>query len=99
MSRTYFGTAGHLLVADRCRFHLHTHVGPWCVSTVGEWYVKPTDSQPEEIGYKRLYETMVFRLYDGSPHDGEAESMQGYNTRDDADAGHEATLRRLEGLS
>ncbi len=33
----WFGSAGHLIVASECRFHLCTLVGPWLVSTVGEW--------------------------------------------------------------
>lgn len=33
----YHGHAGHLIVASQCRFHLATKVGPWWVSTVGEW--------------------------------------------------------------
>lgn len=71
----WFGTAGHLIVGRWCRFHLCTQVGPWLVSTVGE-YVHPRHSEGseraeakylerhpngEEIGYGRTYETMVFR--------------------------------------
>lgn len=33
----WFGVASHLIVGSDCRFHLATHVGPWLVSTVGEW--------------------------------------------------------------
>jgi hypothetical protein len=33
----WYGSAGHLIVASECRFHLATKVGPWLVSTVGEW--------------------------------------------------------------
>ena len=33
----WFGVPGHLIVAQDCRFHLATRVGPWLVSTVGEW--------------------------------------------------------------
>lgn len=33
----WFGSPGHLIVAEDCRFHLCTKVGPWLVSTVGEW--------------------------------------------------------------
>lgn len=33
----WFGSAGHLIVGYDCRFHLATLVGPWWVSTVGEW--------------------------------------------------------------
>ncbi len=33
----WFGSAGHLIVSQDCRFHLCTKVGPWLISTVGEW--------------------------------------------------------------
>jgi hypothetical protein len=33
----WFGSAAHLIVGRDCRFHLATFVGPWLVSTVGEW--------------------------------------------------------------
>ena len=33
----WFGVPGHLIVSQDCRFHLCTLVGPWLVSTVGEW--------------------------------------------------------------
>lgn len=33
----WFGHNGHLIVGSDCRFHLCTLVGPWIVSTVGEW--------------------------------------------------------------
>ena len=33
----WFGSPGHLIVAQDCRFHLATRVGPWWISTVGEW--------------------------------------------------------------
>ncbi len=33
----WFGNAGHLCVADWCRFHLCTQIGPFLVSTVGEY--------------------------------------------------------------
>jgi hypothetical protein len=32
-----FGSAGHLIVGSDCRFHMATRVGPWWISTVGEW--------------------------------------------------------------
>lgn len=34
----WFGTAGHLIVGHDCRFHLCTQVGPWLVSTVGQYW-------------------------------------------------------------
>ena len=33
----WFGHSGHLIVGKDCRFHLATKVGPWWVSTVGEY--------------------------------------------------------------
>lgn len=33
----WYGSPGHLIVAEDCRFHLATVIGPWLVSTVGEW--------------------------------------------------------------
>ncbi len=33
----WFGSAGHFIAAQWCRFHLTTKVGPWLVSTVGEY--------------------------------------------------------------
>lgn len=41
----WFGNAAHLIVARDCRFHLATLVGPWLVSTVGEYL---PDSQVRE---------------------------------------------------
>lgn len=70
----WYGNAGHLIVGNHCRFHLTTEIGPWLVSTVGEWI--PLHEAPNarkeqeyldkhplgmEIGCDRLFETMVFR--------------------------------------
>ena len=84
----YYGHAGHLIISQWCRFHLCTEIGPWVVSTVGEYV--PDEGVREimansqkitlegrgdnrladfmnrvgfvEIGYKRTYETMVFKV-------------------------------------
>lgn len=34
----WYGNAGHLCVGYDCRFHLCTKVGPWLVSTVGQYW-------------------------------------------------------------
>jgi hypothetical protein len=34
----WYGGAGHFICARWCRFHLCTKVGPWLVSTVGEYW-------------------------------------------------------------
>ena len=64
----WFGMAGHFIGAHDCLFHLHTHVGRFCVSTVGNYWPKgerlnQQDSPVfEEIGYNRYFDTMVFYL-------------------------------------
>lgn len=30
--------AGHLIISNKCRFHLNTYIGGYVVSTVGEWW-------------------------------------------------------------
>jgi len=84
----WFGQAGHHICSDRCRFHLHTHVGGFCVSTVGESYVDHRDDEPDEVGADRLYETMVFRLRDGESDYCNPLVAKPYNDRDAANAGH-----------
>lgn len=37
----WFGTPGHFICARWCRFHLTTQVGPWLVSSVGEYVPTP----------------------------------------------------------
>ena len=70
----WFGSAGHFICAQWCRFHLCTLVGEYLISTVGE-YVHPRHGMGseqkeaewteenfpgEDIGCDRKYETMVF---------------------------------------
>lgn len=33
----WYGQHGHLIVGSDCRFHMATLVGPWWVSTLGQW--------------------------------------------------------------
>lgn len=60
------GYAGHFIAARGCRFHLHTRIGDYTVSTLGDYY--PSDADPDgpptEVGLGRLYETMVFAVVD-----------------------------------
>lgn len=70
----WYGTVGHFICGQWCRFHLTTKVGPWLISTLGE-YVHPRHGMGSElkeaewlsanfpgenIGCDRKYETMVF---------------------------------------
>lgn len=72
----WYGAPGHFICARWCRFHLCTEIGPYLISTVGE-YVHPrhgggTEKGEEQwlaknwpgddVGCDRKYETMVFRI-------------------------------------
>lgn len=67
----WYGTPGHFIYADQCKFHMCTKVGKYLVSTVGEYFphhrLKDDDWKIEhmfgdEIGVGRLYETTVFKI-------------------------------------
>lgn len=88
MNRIEIDSPGHFIGAPRCKFFKHTHIGNRCISTVGEYH--SAEGRLEEIGYGRLYETMVF------PIDSEGRNLSwgeleadAYNSRRDAEAGHE----------
>lgn len=99
----WFGQAGHFIAANWCRFHLHTHVGKYCVSTVGDYHpptmdhgrlVVPASDWPmETIGWQRSFETMVFVLVDGETNGSEID-FSAYEDRDAANAGHLEMCRK-----
>ena len=64
VKRTERGWAGHLCVSSSCRYHRNTLLEygnrKWVVSTIGQYFPFP-DKEPEDIGYKRFYETMAFK--------------------------------------
>jgi hypothetical protein len=106
MKRRYIGFAGHLIVAEYCRFHIATEIGDVLVSTVGA-YQPPGHKRGEweTIGVARLYETMVFRLGTSFCSCGcgarEVESWSeidfaGYNDVRAAEDGHEAMCQKYE---
>lgn len=91
----WFGQAGHFCEAHRCRFHLHTHVGGYCISTVGELFV---DDGQEYIGGNYFYESMVFRL--SCPEDNWREvDADRYHTREQANLGHLKLCTKYGGLT
>lgn len=99
--RRSFGNAAHLIVGNWCRFHIATQIGEVLISTVGEYHVRQDDAKPKEIGYGRLYETMVFRVEGacecgcGLPsHGGSEQDFAGYNSATEANAGHEAMCEK-----
>lgn len=89
MSWKWFGQAGHFCAANQCRFHLHTHIGKYCVSTVGDYYPRGSSIDgPDTIGLDRLYETMVFIIQDDGETNGQNIDFNPYNDRISANAGH-----------
>lgn len=68
------GMALHLCVANDCRFHMGTIIGPYKISTVGAWY--PSGNKMEEIGFGRDYETYVFEGDSMSEIDGDGISVK-----------------------
>lgn len=100
------GYAGHFIGASNCRMHLHTRVGDYRISTVGDY--RPPHHQgeePEEIGWGRTYETFVFRVVGFGQH-GEGEmadaseiDSEGYTDGLDAERGHMAMCAKYHLIS
>jgi hypothetical protein len=86
----WWGSQGHFCC--KCDFHLTTTIGnKFMISTVGDWVEK---GKIMEIGIRRKYETMVFRLQK-KPHDCGCPKIDpteldtaGYNKCSDAIKGH-----------
>lgn len=100
VQREDFAKPGHFCAADRCRFVRHSHVGPYCVSTVGDWWPKG-ETQAEQIGHGRYFETMVFRVgEDGEVADyGNHVDFRGYTHEADAALGHERIVEEWERIA
>jgi hypothetical protein len=92
--RIQFGAPGHFIAADSCRYHLHTHIGKWCVSTVGEYFPAKGEKM-ETVGLSRFYETMVFNTKSRRSRWQEVD-FGAYQTRAQADKGHEALCKKFE---
>ncbi len=102
---TWMGHPGHFIGASCCKFHLNTEVGGYIVSTVGEYQpdrevfeILKCKEKYMEIGYNRLYETMVFKSKKTSEEfkccpfeaviGGGELDMKGYNDSGSAYLGH-----------
>lgn len=95
IQRKEHGFPGHFIGVRKCCFRRHTSVNGYRISTVGCYH--DDYKEPEEIGLGRLYETMVFRLGpDGEPVDYTEIDFEGYQTSDEADAGHETMVAKYE---
>jgi hypothetical protein len=96
--------AGHFIGAMNCCHHITTEVdGEYLVSTVGCYHPNHTRTpdgavETVDIGYKRKFETMVFRL--GSLGIANMDlteiDMEGYNDAEAADDGHERMCQKWE---
>jgi len=89
---------GHFICAARCKWFRHTHVGAFCVSSVGE-YDRDGNGIHHSLGGSSpdtLYETMVFPS-DPDGHTASWTELDGtrYSTRDEANRGHEATCHEV----
>jgi hypothetical protein len=96
------GHPGHLIVAGRCRFHLHTRIGDYRISTIGDWFPEGWEGETgKKIGVDRTHETFVFRVT--GPGVGESDwseiDTDVYNDCDDAAAGHMAMCRKYARLA
>lgn len=100
-SRTELGCAGHLIVASRCRWHRHTQVGLFRISSIGNYYPDPKGERDRlGAGEDSFFETLVFKTTDKPDPDNEGcgcfeiadwQEIDGerYATAGEAQAGHE----------
>lgn len=94
----WYGRPGHFCGSADCRFHLTTQVGPYLVSTVGD-YRLPGECTRTNLGPNPEddYETMVFRVSGtcecgcGRPdHNGQELKANWHTSALSAEAGHYA---------
>lgn len=98
----WYGNAAHLCVSNCCRFHLATKIGNYIVSTVGEYFPPQALDKPTNIGWNRIYESMVFKIEGtcecgcGLPKiSGSEIEANGYNDAKAATLGHRAMCERV----
>lgn len=60
MNRIELGCAGHCIVGHMCRWHRHTQVGRYRISTIGDYYLRD-ERRTLGIEDDSFFETMVFR--------------------------------------
>jgi len=72
---------------------MHTKVGKYIISTVGEYY--PIDSdEMEEIGLERFYETYVFHAKPDAYHECGCAVIEDYGHLDSMDANDASTAQK-----
>ena len=101
----------HFICSQRCEFGRTTMIPGYYISTVGEFRRNPTDKEFSTVGYRRLYETYVFRwsgarCADPECHCGGVPEPESWaeidslpaNTRAEAIANHEALVTKWSGV-
>jgi hypothetical protein len=98
----WYGYPGHFIGAERCLFHLTSTVGPWLISTVGDYRPGREEERAAIGGEDSHFETRVFRAGDpcdgpgcgcGLPDaDGPELECRRYDTAGEAQAGHLALI-------
>jgi len=89
---------GHFIAAEHCRFRIHTGVGHFCVSTMGEYHPFG-EEHPVRFdaifGSGKLYETMVFdKRHKTDRLRYRALEIHGYDTADEARTGHARLIEK-----
>lgn len=103
--RVELGCAGHLIVANRCRWHRHTQIPGFRISTVGDYFPDGGARDTIGSGERDYYETMVFALSDdpcagnegcgcNEPAEWSELECNRYATAGEAQAGHEAMVHK-----
>ena len=104
----WLGHKQHFICAHDCQFNLATIVGSYVVSTIGEYHPNSKRrgdvlGDMQDIGWKRKYETMVFKITSerqgcGCPVvDGPMSELatNGYDEARDATLGHMAMIKQV----
>lgn len=109
-SRVELGCAGHFICSDRCRWRRHTQVGPYRISSVGDFFPDKNGPRDRVGGSPNAYfETMVFETTGQPDADNEGcgcaavrewlgLDCERYATAGEAQAGHERYVEKYRVL-
>jgi hypothetical protein len=112
VTRIDFAKAGHLAVANECRYGRCTEIPGYRISSVGDWFPKYSGGYVrEDIGFQRAFETMVFAVAPGDAlcecgcgmaHDSRVNYSEllciGAQNSDEADENHAATVKLYQSM-
>lgn len=106
MTRKELGCAGHFIGGHDCRWHRHTEINGYRISSVGDYYRHGCDER-QTLGAApdSFFETMVFRLGKGQSANNEGCGCRAvadwtaldcvrYATAGDAQKGHEKMVAK-----